>query len=152
MKLTARKDVNLDNDYVDVRYRELTPEIHQIFQICENAGSVLLCEKDGAEHRVDANDILYVEWVDSRCCVYTKDDVFTMPTALKQLEEVLEGRYFVRISRNVLVNVYKVQSISNGLNSRRTAEMVNGEKIIISRHYRSALSQEIEKLAREIAE
>jgi len=151
MKLTARKDVTLDNDYVDVRYRELTPEIRQIFQICENSGSILLCEKDGAEHRVDVNDILYVEWVDSRCCVYTKDDVFTMPIPLKQLEEILEGRHFVRISRNVLVNVYKVQSVSNGLNFRQTAEMVNGEKVVISRHYRGALSEAIEHLVKELA-
>ena len=150
MKLTARKDANLDNDYVDVRYRELTPEIHQIFQICEYAGSILLCEKDGAEYRIDANDVLYVEWVDSRCCVYTKDDVFTMPIPLKQLEEILEGRYFVRISRNVLVNVYKVQSVSNGLNFRRTAEMVNGEQIVVNRHYRTALSEAIEHLVKEL--
>ena len=27
MKLTARKDVGLDDDYVEVRYRELTPTI-----------------------------------------------------------------------------------------------------------------------------
>lgn len=151
MKLTARKDIALDDDYVDVRYRELTPEIHQIFQICEDAGYILLCEKEGAQYRIDANDVLYVEWVDSRCCVYTKDDVFIMPAPLKQMEETLAGRHFIRISRNVLVNVFKVQSVSNGLNFRRTAEMVNGEKIIISRHYRGALSKAIEHLAEEMS-
>jgi len=150
MKLTAHRDTHLDDDYVDVRYRELTPEIHQIFRICENTGAVLLCEKEGAEHKVDINDVLYIEWVDSRCCVYTTIDVFTMPIPLKQLEEALEARHFVRISRNALVNVYKVKSVSNGLNFRQTAEMVNGEKIVISRHYRGALSAAIAFLAKEL--
>jgi len=150
MKLTAQKDVTLDNDYVDVRYRELTPEIHQIFQICERPGSILLCEKDNSEHKLDVNDVLYIEWVDSKSCVYTKDEVFFVPISLKQLEEALEGGHFVRISRSVLINVYKVKSVSNGINLRRTAEMVNGEKIIISRYYRSALSKAIEKLAGEV--
>jgi len=75
MKLTARKDVTLDDDYVDIRYRELTPAIHQIFQLCEDAHSILLCEKDDATHKVDVNDVLYIEAVDRKSCVYTKDDV-----------------------------------------------------------------------------
>jgi len=149
MRLTARKDITLDDDYVDVKYRELTFEILQIFQICENASSILLCEKDNAEYRVDINDVLFIEWVDSKSCVYTEDEVFFMPTSLKKLEEVLESRHFIRVSRTTLVNIYKVKSVSNGLNLRRTAELVNGEKIIMSRYYRSALSDAIEKLAGE---
>ena len=94
MKLTARKDESLDNDYVEVRYRELTPAIHQIFQICENAGSVLLCKKHETTHKVGVSDVLYIETVDRRSCVYTKDDVFIMTTSLSQLEEVLTERHF----------------------------------------------------------
>ena len=112
MKLTARKDETLDDDYVDVRYRELTPAIHRIFEICEDSGSALLCEKNGATHRVDVNDVLYIEWVDSICCVYAKGGMFTMPAPLKRLEEALKGRHFVRISKMALVNVYKIKSVS----------------------------------------
>ena len=150
MRLTARKDESLDDDYVDVKYRELTPTIHQILQICEDVGSVLLCEKDGATHRVDANDVLYIEWVDSKSFVYTKDEVFTMPTSLNRLEETLKGRYFVRSSRMALINIYKIKSVSNGLNFRLVAEMVNGEKLVINRYYRGALLGAIQELAEEV--
>jgi len=151
MKLTARKDVTLDDDYVEVRYRELTPAIHQIFQLCEDAGSILLCEKDDATHRVDVNDVLYIETVDRKSCVYTVDDVFTMPTPLSQLESALASKYFIRISRMALLNIYKVKSVSNGLNFRLTAEMTNSEKIIINRYYRSALLEAIQELAEEVS-
>jgi len=150
MKLTTRKDATLDDDYVDVRYRELTPTIHQIFQLCEDTGSVLLCEKDGATHRVDVNDVLYIETVDRKSCAYTKDEIFVMPTPLAQLEKALT--HFIRISRTMLVNVFKIKSVSSHLNYRLTAEMSNGEKVIISRHYRSILEEAINDLAKELGE
>jgi len=152
MKLTAQKDEFLDNDYVDVRYRELTPEIHQIFQICENAGSILLCKKDNAIHKIDINDIFYIEWVDSRCCVYTKDEVFYLSVSLKQIEESLARQQFVRISKMALLNVYKVKSLANGLHFRMTAEMANGEKIIVGRRYREDLLEAISRLAKEVSQ
>jgi len=151
MKLTARKDITLDDDYVDVRYRELTPTIHQIFQLCEDTSSILLCEKDNDTHKVDTDDVFYIEWVDRKSCVYTKDEIFTMPTSLSQLEEALASKYFVRISRMALLNICKVKTVSNGLEFRLTAEMLNGEKIIINRSYRSALLEAIQELAEEEA-
>jgi len=151
MKLTAQKDATLDNDYVDVRYRELTPAIHQIFQLCEDNGSVLLCEKDNATYNVDANDILYIEAVDRKSCVYTKEDVYYMAIPLKQLEEVLTGQHFVRISKMALINIFKIKSAANGLHFRMTVEMTNGEKIVVGRRYREDLIEAIEELAKEVS-
>lgn len=151
MRLTKHKDEQLDNDYIDVKYRELTPVIHQIFQICEESSSVLLCEKNDITFKVDVNDILYIEWVDSKSCVYTKDDVYTMPSALSQLEALLNAQHFVRISKMALVNIFKIKSVSNGLHFRLTAEMINGEKIVISRHYRSAMLDAINALTKEVS-
>jgi len=150
MKLTARKDESLDNDYIDIRYRELTPTIHQIIQLCEDAGSILLCEKDNATHKVDINDVLYIETVDRKSYVYTKDEVFTIPTPLSQLEDALAGQYFIRISKMALVNIFKIKSVSSRLHYRLTAEMSNGEKVVISRHYRSALEDAVNELAKEL--
>lgn len=75
-----------------------------------------------------------------------------MPTSLTQLEEALAQKHFIRISRMALLNLYKIKSISNGLNFRITAEMTNGEKIIINRSYRSALLEAIQEMAEEVTE
>lgn len=149
MKLTARKNTQLDDDYIDVQYRELTPTINKIFEICNESESVLLCEKDEAVYRVDVNDILYLEWVDNKSCIYTKDEVFTISSSLSQLEESLNDRHFIRISKMAIVNIYKIKSVSNGLNFRLNAEMINGERIVITRHYRGALLEAINDLAKE---
>jgi len=149
MKLTARKDMTLDDDYVDVKYRTLTPAIHQIFQLCENTSSVLMCEKDGTTYKVDVNDVLYVEAVDRKSCVCTQDDVFTISTPLSQLEETLTEQHFIRVNNMTLVNIYKIKSLSNGLHYKLTAQLENGEDLIVSRHYRSALSNAIQTLIKE---
>ena len=148
MKLTARRNPKLDNDYIDIHYRELTPVINKIFELCNESGSVLLCEKDESTHQVDVNDILYIEWVDNRSCIYTRDDVYTITSSLTQLEESLNNKHFIRISKMALVNIYKIKSVSNGLNFRLNAEMMNGEKITINRHYRGALLTAIDDLAK----
>ena len=152
MKLTTLKDITLDDDYVDIRYRELTPEIQRIFQLCENANSVLLCEKNSTMYKVDINDVLYIEAVDRKTCVYTENDVFIISTTLTQLEKSLNQQHFIRISRMALLNIYKVKSISNGINFRLTAEMINDEKVVINRSFRRVLLEAIQELAKEITE
>ena len=82
--------------------------------------------------------------------MYTSNDVFTVTSSLSKLKELLGERWFVRVSKACLVNLYKVKAVSNGLNFRLTAEMNNGEKVVISRHYRGSLLASIRQLAKEV--
>ena len=150
MTVNTQKDAQLEDDFVDIKYRELNPAINQILRICEGNNSVLMCEKDGATHHIDLHDVLYIEWVDNKSFVYTKDDVYTMSSSLAALEESLGGRQFIRVSKMCLCNLFKIRSVSTGLNMRLTAEMVNSERVVVSRHYRDGLLSAIHKLAREI--
>lgn len=111
----------------------------------------MLCEKDEQTCQIDLNDVFYIEWVDNKCCVCTKDDVFTLGTSLASIEESLKDRHFIRISKMCLCNLFKIKSVSNGLNMRLTAEMANGERVVVSRHYRDGLLAAIHQLARGIA-
>ncbi len=151
VKLTAQKNPGLDDDYVDIKYRELTPALEQILHICEGERSVLLCQKEGATRNIDLHDILYIEWVDDRSFVYTTDEVCTLSLSLAALETSLINRRFIRISKTCLCNIFKIKSVSTGLNMRLTAEMVNGEQVVVSRHYRNGLLTAIHKLAREVS-
>lgn len=147
MILTAQKIPELEDDFVDVKYRELTPEIDRILRVCEGTRSMILCEKEGAIHNIDLHDIFYIEWVDDKSCVCTKNDVFTMTSSLATLEDSLRKRQFIRVSRTCLCNLFKIKSVSTGFNMRLTAEMINGERVVVSRHYRDGLLCAIHELA-----
>ena len=76
----------------------------------------------------------YIESVDKRTFVYTKDDCFESKLRLYELEETL-GTFFLRISKSMIVNLKKIKTVKSDLSGRMEATMLNGEKIVISRSY-----------------
>lgn len=148
MKLTANKNPSLDDDYVDLRYRELTSEIHQIMTLCENSNTFIICELDNKKVNINIHDIFYIEWVENKSCICTINEVFTSTASLSGFEELLAMNHFIRISKSFLVNIFKIRSISSGINMKLTAELLNGENVIISRHYRDKLLSAIHRLSK----
>ena len=150
MILQKKKDPSLDNDYLDLRYRQLTPTINRILEICKGGTQMLLVERDGKKFNIDIDDIFYIEWVDNRACVCTAKDIYTTPQTLLQLASQLDSNIFIRASKPIIVNIYKVSWISSGLNMRLLAELINGERITISRHYRGTLQTALYNLGTEV--
>lgn len=150
MILTTRKDPTLENDYLDIQYRELTPVINQIIEICNKGTQILIGDNEGEKHNIDVNEVLYIEWVDNRSCICTENQVFTTPQNLFKLEQQLDANTFIRISKPILVNVYKIKWISSGLNMKLMAELINGERVSVSRHYRGRLLNAIYNLGKEL--
>lgn len=149
MVFTINKDPSLDDDYLDLQYRELTPQFEQIIDICKEGVHMLLGEQEGKKFNIDINDIMYIEWVDNRSCICTSSEIYTCSRTLLQLEQQLSQKGFVRISKPMLVNVYKVKWVSSGMNMKLSAELANGECVTISRHYRSDLLNAIYNLRKE---
>lgn len=76
--------------------------------------------------------IYYIESVDKRTYIYTKDECFETKYRLYELEERL-GHNFFRSAKAMIINIRKIRSVKAELNGRMTAELLNGEKVIIAR-------------------
>jgi len=148
MKLTINKDPSLKDDLIDIQYRELTAPISRIVELCNQGSQTLIGEIDEKTYPIDISDILYLEWVEGRSCICTADKVYTSAQTLSQLEQSLGERGFIRVSKPVLVNVHKVKWLSSMLNMRLLAELINGEKITVSRRYRSHLLHKIHEMGK----
>lgn len=148
MIFNIKKDPSLKDDCLDLQYRQLTPVIEQIMAICRNGTQILFGDHKGKQYNIDVNDVFYIEWVDNHACICTAKEVYTIQETLTQLEEMLDKDCFIRVSKPMLVNVYKVNWVSSGLNMKLTAELINGERIEISRHYRDDLLNAIDRLGR----
>lgn len=151
MKLTSSKNPSLDDDFVDIQYRELTAPIQQIIELCSQSSQTLLGELDEKTYPIDISDILYIEWVDGRSCICTADAVYTSAQSLSQLEQRLRERAFVRVSKPMLVNIHKVKWLSSMLNMKLMAELTNGEKVAVSRHYRNHLLHKIHEMGKGVS-
>ena len=84
------------------------------------------------------NDIVrFVENLEGNCYETTRK--------LYEFEELLKGRSFLRISKSVVLNIMKVDSIKPALNGRFSCILRNGEEVIISRKYVNPFKEFISK-------
>ena len=84
-------------------------------------------------------EVFYIESVDLKTFVYTEHDVYLSKSKLYEHEEQLINGSFLRISKQIIINLRKVKSVSPYAGGRFEAVLTNDEKIIISRQYVAAL-------------
>ena len=92
---------------------------------------------------LSVTDIFYVESVDLKTFVYAQKAVYRSKLKLYEIEEALSTGDFIRISKQVIVNVKKIKSVSPAGDSRFQAVLVNGERVIISRQYVPVLKKRL---------
>ena len=134
MKLILKEKSNVELT-VTVEYPEKSSQLSRIIQKLKSENQFLIGSENGRDYKVLMPDIFYIESVDKRTFVYTRDMVFRSEKRLYQLENELKECDFVKISRNCLVNINELVHIRALANSRLEAELSNGEKIIVSRTY-----------------
>ena len=66
---------------------------------------------------------------------FTEHKVYETRQKLYELERILKEKYFLRVSKSVILNLMKVKAIKPALNGRYSAILQNDEEIIISRKY-----------------
>ena len=111
-----------------------TDDIKAAVEILEGGTRKIPLIKDSKTVLLEVNFIYYIESVDKKTFVYTKDDCFESKLRLYELEETL-GTFFLRISKSMIVNLKKIKAVKSDLSGRMEATMLNGEKIMISRSY-----------------
>lgn len=124
-------------DEVIIRCREVTEEIAQLLTRLQTAGRRLVGYLDGRQQIVPATEILYIESVDGKTFVCTKEEVLRVEHSLQQLEQLLDTANFFRCSKSMILNIDKVQTLKSLASNRIDATMQSGEHILISRTYAS---------------
>ncbi len=128
-----------EEELVLIRCRTVTEEVREIAAFVKSRQGSLTCTSDAKQFELAVMDICYIESVDGRTFLYTKDGVYETSYRLYELEEMLKTKHFLRISKPMLVNLMKIQSIQPAFNGRFTAVLSSGERIVISRSYVKAL-------------
>ncbi len=134
MKLILKENPNVELT-VTIEYPKQSSQLNRIIQKLKSEEKALVGSENGRDYKVFMPDIFYIESVDKRTFIYTRDMVFRSEKRLYQLENELKEYDFVKVSRNCLVNINELIHIKALANSRLEAELSNGEKIIVSRTY-----------------
>ena len=134
MKVTFEIVDSPEKEEALIKAQSNTEDIKAAIEILEGGKRRLPLIKEGETVLLDTSLFYYIESVDKRSFVYTKEDCFESRLRLYELEDLL-GAYFLRISKSMIVNLKKINGVKSDLSGRMEATMLNGEKIIISRSY-----------------
>lgn len=117
-----------------IRAAEKTEDILSAIDLLENGSGGIAVVRDRSTFFCKLTQIYYIESVDKRTFVYTRDGCYESRDRLYELEQKL-GMYHVRISKSMIVNLRKIRNVSAEPGGRMVAVLLNGERVIISRSY-----------------
>lgn len=120
---------------VIIEYPILDTRIKKLIQKIESLDFMVSGNNNGKDFQVHISDIFYVESLERKTFLYTKDEVYMSDKKLYELEEMLRETGIIRISKSCLMNVDMLYSIRRLMNSQLEATLLNGEKLIVARTY-----------------
>ena len=101
-------------------------------------------ERNGYKYEIPVADVYYVEAVDNSVFIYGQEKVYESKQKLYELEGILREKYFLRVSKSLVLNLMKIKAIKPALNGRYSAILQSGEEVIISRKYVVQLKRALE--------
>ena len=144
MRLSVEENPQLDDIEVGISCPRIDRRVQAIVAAVNALDRKLLGEADdGSTLIVPAGAVLYIETVDGRTFLYTQDAVLESRLRLYELEELLEGTEFVRISKSALANFDAVRGLRPHGNGRLQLLLANGERLVASRQYAPAIKTKI---------
>lgn len=141
MKVSIRNILQKEKEQVIIECVDVTPEVEQIQAFALSCGGRMYGTESGQTCLFSIASVIYFEAVDEHVFAYTKEHIYEIRQRLYEIEASYRSHYFFRCSKSIVFNLMALSSIEPAGNGRFMAYMKNGEKLVISRQYVSALKQ-----------
>ncbi len=122
-------------EYIEIHCYRISEEVREIIAFVKSRQGQLTGTADERQYEIAVSDVFFIESVDNKTFIYTKNKVYETRHKLYELEEMLKTKSFLRVQKSMLINLMKIKSIKPALSGRYTALLKNGEEIVISRKY-----------------
>lgn len=126
---------------VEIFCHAFSDEVREIVAFVKSRQGKLTGSIDDRQYEIPLTDIFYIESVDNKVFLYTRDKVYETRQKIYEFEALLKEKHYLRVSKSMLLNLLKVEAIKPALNGRFTAVLRSGEQIIITRKYVPELKQ-----------
>jgi len=135
MEIKVLKIARSEPEELEIRCHEVTEEVKEIVTFVKSRQGQLTGMIEEKKFEIPVSDVYYVEAVDNAVFIYGRKKVYEARQKLYELEGILREKYFLRVSKSLVLNLMKVKAIKPALNGRYSAILQSGEEIIISRKY-----------------
>ena len=134
MRIIIQDPLPGEEDTVIISVKCMTENVIRAMNILKSPDNITVYADEQAL-LLPINDIFYAESVDLKTFVCAEKIVYRSKLKLYEIEDILSKSDFLRINKQVIVNVKKIKSVAPAGSGRFTAILTNGEKLIISRQY-----------------
>ena len=141
MDINVKKIGETEEEYIEIGCHVRDGRINDIVRFVENLEGNISGTKGEKKYAIPVTEIFYIESVDNKVFLYTKDKVYETKQKIYEFESMLQEKYFLRVSKSMLLNLMKVEAIKPALNGRFSAVLRSGEQVIITRNYVPALKR-----------
>lgn len=144
MQVTITEDRSVEDILVALTCPSINEQVSRIVASLRMYENRLYGLLEGKTHLLASQDVFYLESVEGRTFIYTKDKTYESPLRLFEMEEKLSNTEFVRISKQMLVNFNKVRAIKPDFNARLQLILSNDEVVVVSRQYAPVIKKKIQ--------
>ena len=135
MEIKILKVAGSEPEQMEIRCHEENDRIREIVTFVKSRQGQLTGVIEGKHYEIPVTDVYYVESVDDRVFIYGREKVYETGQKLYELERILREKYFLRVSKSLILNLMKITAIKPALNGRYSAILQSKEEVIISRKY-----------------
>ena len=143
MKIEINVDECVEETSIRISCKRLTPELDRLLAMLRILDKQLVTVRDGETYLLNVAEVIYIEAIDRKTFIYTKDGVYESGFRLYELEQQLEECGFLRVSKSCLIRISAVRSLKSDINRRIRVTLDNGEVIIASRQYAEGIKKRL---------
>lgn len=127
---------------------EVTPSIEKAISFLKESNYTIIAQNIDTEEFVQLKilDILYLEYLERRIFLYTKNSTLTTKDSLSNFSKTLPNE-FVQISKSTIVNSLHIKAFAAQKNGNLTLKTVENEKLIVSRRYVANVKKTLKNLS-----
>ena len=139
IKLIEDKNSTLE---VQIKYPIMNAQVKNLIHRIKSIQlKICATDDDGNETMINIYDIFYIESIERKTFIYTRDKIFRTSKKLYMLLDEFKDFGFLQINKSCILNIEVLESVKTIFNSRLKATLSNGEQVIITRTYIPAIKK-----------
>ena len=143
MKITINIDDKLTETQIHISSPALSAELEKMIAALRIYDQQMGVFKGEESVILEVAQIVYVESVDRKTFVYTRNNFYETKLRLYEMEEQLCQSGFLRTSKSCLVQLKQIRTLKTELNRKLRVTLENGEQLMVSRQYADELKRRL---------
>jgi DNA-binding LytR/AlgR family response regulator len=140
VKIIIQNPKENEVDSIIINVKNMNDKVMRALELLKSPDD-LTVQLDNQIFKLPIPEVCYVACVDFKTFVCVESVVYQSKLRLSEIEEMLSQSDFLRVNRQVIVNIRKILSVASADGGRIEVMLSNDEKLIVSRQYAPMLKE-----------